>query len=189
MLWHHRQLRRSTPAFAQNAAARTNRIGADPVTVELERFGDYLTNTCGLAPVNRGRRVRDVGAFLVRAFGTQPPVISQVSAAQLDAFFAEMSSHLRPASLRVICNGLRSCFRYRALLGEPTATLADYAIARCLLDLGLRGHEVTQLTLESRDWRRATLTVSSTKSQRVQQLPLPVSTGEAIVQEQQCLLL
>lgn len=58
--------------------------------------------------------------------------------------------------------------------------LRDYAIARCLLDLGLRGHEVTYLTLESVDWRNATLTIGSTKSKRVQQLPLPVSTGEAI---------
>ena len=58
----------------------------------------------------------------------------------------------------------------------------DYAIARCLLDLGLRGHEVTYLTLESIDWRAATLTISGTKSKRVQQLPLPVSTGEALAQ-------
>lgn len=60
--------------------------------------------------------------------------------------------------------------------------LRDYAIARCLLDLGLRGHEVTYLTLDSVNWRSATLTISSTKSKRVQQLPLPVSTGEAIAQ-------
>ena len=200
---------------------RATSVAADPVAVELERFGDYLTNTCGVAPVTRDGRVKHVGAFLVQTFGTQTPVISQLSAAQLDAFFAELSSHLRPASLRAICNSLRSYFRYRALLGEPTAALAaalpriadwrratlpkvlsdteveaflmafdcadpvglrDYAIARCLLDLGLRGHEVTYLTLESLDWRSATLTISSTKSKRVQQLPLPVSTGEAIVQ-------
>jgi integrase len=60
--------------------------------------------------------------------------------------------------------------------------LRDYAMARCLIDLGLRGHEVTYLTLGSVDWRRATLTISSTKSRRAQQLPLPVSTGEAIAQ-------
>jgi integrase/recombinase XerD len=200
---------------------RATSVAADPVAVELERFGDYLTNTCGVAPVTRDGRVKHVGAFLVQTFGTRTPVISQLSAAQLDAFFAELSSHLRPASLRAICNSLRSYFRYRALLGEPTAALAaalpriadwsraslpkvlsdteveaflmafdcadpvglrDYAIARCLLDLGLRGHEVTYLTLESLDWRSATLTISSTKSKRVQQLPLPVSTGEAIVQ-------
>ncbi|MCK0505432.1 tyrosine-type recombinase/integrase [Aromatoleum anaerobium] len=193
----------------------------DPVAVELERFGEYLSNICGLAPVTRDRRVHHVGTFLVREFGVSTPVIAQLSAARLDTFFAELSSHLRPSSLRVVGNSLRSYFRYRALLGESTAALAaslpriadwrrttlpkvladaeldaflkafdradpvglrDYAIARCLLDLGLRGHEVTYLTLESVDWRSATLTISSTKSKRVQQLPLPESTGEAIAQ-------
>jgi len=193
----------------------------DLVAVELERFGDYLTNTCGLAPATRCSRVQHVGPFLVWAFGTQAPMISQLSATQLDTFFAEMATRLCPASLGVACTSLRSYFRYRALQSEPTAALAtalpriadwrrttlpkvlsdseldaflrafdctdpvglrDYAIARCLLDLGLRGHEVTDLTLASVDWRNATVTISSTKSKRVQQLPLPVSTGEAIAQ-------
>jgi site-specific recombinase XerD len=220
------------PSVASSGAALRHMLGLlpgnqrasrakDPVAVELERFGEYLSNICGLAPVTRDRRVKQVGAFLVRAFGTQPPVVSQLSGALLDEFFAELSAHLRPASLRVVGDSLRSYFRYRALLGEPTAALAatlpriadwrrttlpkvlsdaeleafmkafdcadpvglrDYAIARCLLDLGLRGHEVTYLTLDSVNWRSATLTVSSTKSKRVQQLPLPVSTGEAIAQ-------
>ncbi len=60
--------------------------------------------------------------------------------------------------------------------------MRDYAIARCLLDIGLRGHEVTYLTLDSVDWRSATLTISNNKSKRVQQLPLPMSTGQAIAQ-------
>ncbi len=196
-------------------------VATDPVAIELDRFGDYLTNICGVAPVTRDARVKHVGAFLARTFGTQAPIVSQLSATQLDAFFAELSAHLRSASLRAVCNSLRSYFRYRALLGEPTAGLAaalpriadwrratlptalsdaeldaflnafdcadpvgqrDYAIARCLLDLGLRGHEVTYLTLESVDWRCATLTISGTKSKRVQQLPLPVATGEALAQ-------
>lgn len=194
---------------------------ADPVAIELERFGEYLSNICGLAPVTRDRRVHHVGTFLVRQFGAATPLIAQLSAARLDTFFAELSSHLRPASLRAVGNSLRSYFRYRALLGESTAVLAtalpriadwrratlpkvlsdaeleafmkafdcadpvglrDYAIARCLLDLGLRGHEVTYLSLESVNWRSGTLTISTTKSKRVQQLPLPVATGEAIAQ-------
>jgi integrase/recombinase XerD len=196
-------------------------VAADPVADELERFGNYLTNTCGLASTTRSRRVKHAGDFLVHAFGTQTPVVSQLSAGQIDSFFDKLSSHLRPVSLRAVCNSLRSYFRYRALLGESTAGFAatlpriadwrrttlpkalseseldaflsafnrtdpvglrDYAIARCLLDLGLRGHEVTYLTLESMDWRIATLTINSTKSKRVQQLPIPVSTGEAIAQ-------
>ena len=194
-------------------------VAADPVAAELGRFGDYLPNICGVAPITRERRVQHAGAFLVWAFGTQTPVVSQLSVGQLDAYFAELSAHLRPSSLRGVCNSLRSYFRYRCLLGEPAAALSaalprvahwgrstlpkvlsddeleaflaafdradpvglrDYAIARCLADLGLRGHEVTYLTLESLDWRDATLTISGTKSQRVQQLPLPVSTGAAI---------
>lgn len=184
----------------------------DPVTVELERFGEYLSHTCGLAPVTRDQRLQVVGAFLARLFGARAPAVSQISSVQLDDCFAELSTHWRPASLRTACSCLRSYFRYRALRGDPTASLTavlpriadwrrttlpkvlsdaelkaflaafdltdpfglrDYAIARCLLDLGLRGHEVTYLTLESVDWRRATLTISSTKSKRVQQLPLP----------------
>lgn len=189
--------------------------------VELERFGNYLSHTCGLAPSTCERRIQHVGDFLDHAFRGQAPAISALGVPHLDAFFADRSTHLKPASLRIICNCLRSYFRYRALLGDQTASLVaalpriadwrratlpkvlsdaeldaflkafdcadpvgrrDYAIARCLIDLGLRGHEVTYLTLESVNWRSATLTISSTKSKRVQQLPLPTSTGEAIAQ-------
>jgi len=193
----------------------------DPVKIELARFDGYLTDTCGLAPATRGSRAQHVVAFLTHVCGTDAPNISQLLASDVDSFFAALSSHLRPASLRIVCNSLRSYFRYRAVRGDETDGLAaalpriadwrratlpkvlsdaeltafldafdrtdpvglrDYAIARCLLDLGLRGHEVTYLTLESIDWRRAILTISGTKSKRIQQLPLPASTGEAVAQ-------
>ena len=64
-------------------------------------------------------------------------------------------------------------------LNDPVG-LRDYAIARCLLDLGLRGDEVAHLTLESIDWSHGIVILHSTKSQRTQQLPLPVQTGEAL---------
>lgn len=66
-------------------------------------------------------------------------------------------------------------------LTDPVG-LRDYAIARCLLDLGLRGDEATHLTLESVDWRNAIVMLHRTKSQRVQHLPLPVQTGKALSQ-------
>ena len=47
----------------------------DPVRVELERFGQYLSSTCGLAPVTCDRRLHIVGCFLVRAFGTRAPTV------------------------------------------------------------------------------------------------------------------
>ena len=56
----------------------------------------------------------------------------------------------------------------------------DYAIARCLVDLGLRGQEVAFLRLEAVDWRAGTLTLTGTKGKRTQRLPLPVTTGQAL---------
>jgi|694.fasta_scaffold101953_1 integrase/recombinase XerD len=58
--------------------------------------------------------------------------------------------------------------------------LRDYAVARCLLDLGLRAHEVANLSLDSIDWRTGVITIAGGKGQRIQQLPLPSETGDAI---------
>ena len=58
--------------------------------------------------------------------------------------------------------------------------LRNYAIARCLLDLGLRGHEVAQLCLDSIDWSNGTITIPNTKGRRTQVLPLPLQTGRAV---------
>ena len=64
---------------------------------------------------------------------------------------------------------------------QPTGW-RDFAMARCLSDLGLRGQEVIQLALDDLDWRAGTLTLRKTKGQRVRVLPLPVTTGAAIAE-------
>lgn len=58
--------------------------------------------------------------------------------------------------------------------------MRDYAIARCILDLGLRGDEATHLTLDSIDWRRSIVTLQHTKCHRAQRMPLPEQTGAAL---------
>lgn len=55
----------------------------------------------------------------------------------------------------------------------------DYAVARCLLDLGLRRTEVAQLQLDDVDWRAGTLRIHA-KGKRIDVLPLPALTGHAI---------
>jgi site-specific recombinase XerD len=55
----------------------------------------------------------------------------------------------------------------------------DYAIARCLLDLGLRRTEVARVQLEDVDWRAGTLNIH-TKGKRIDVLPLPEACGRAI---------
>ena len=106
----------------------------------------------------QGHPVSALSAFIPKIASWSPATLPKVlSDAQVDAFL--------------------EVFDYADSVG-----MRDYAIARCLLDIGLRGHEVTSLKLDSVDWRNATLTISSNKSKRVQQLPLPVSTGQAIAQ-------
>jgi site-specific recombinase XerD len=58
----------------------------------------------------------------------------------------------------------------------------DYAILRCLVDLGLRSCEVAALRLDDIDWKNGTLTVRTEKSQRCDVLPLPSTTGRAIAE-------
>jgi site-specific recombinase XerD len=55
-----------------------------------------------------------------------------------------------------------------------------YAMARCLVDLGLRAHEVVRVQLDDLNWHEGTLRLSKNKSRRVDVLPLPVLTGQAI---------
>lgn len=63
---------------------------------------------------------------------------------------------------------------------ESATGKRDYAIARCLLDLGLRRTEVARLQLADVDWRTGTLRIHG-KDRRVDSLPLPHLTGLAIV--------
>jgi integrase/recombinase XerD len=57
--------------------------------------------------------------------------------------------------------------------------MRDYAITRCLLDLGLRRTEVAHLCLDDIDWRAGILTLHG-KGKRIDVVPLPRLTGQAI---------
>jgi site-specific recombinase XerD len=56
-----------------------------------------------------------------------------------------------------------------------------YAMARCMLDLGLRVGEVVALQLEDLQWRDGTVRIGAGKARRADVLPLPVATGRALV--------
>lgn len=64
---------------------------------------------------------------------------------------------------------------------QTTATgRRDYAMALCLVDLGLRAGEVVGLRLDDLDWRSATLRIAPGKVGRGRELPLVESPGRAI---------
>ena len=58
--------------------------------------------------------------------------------------------------------------------------LRSYAIARCVVDLGLRNSEVIKLELDDIDWAAGTLRIVKSKTRRVDVMPLPQATGSAI---------
>lgn len=59
--------------------------------------------------------------------------------------------------------------------------LRGYAIAQCMLVLGLRAGEVARLSLDDIDWDTGIIGIPRTKSRRVDRLPLPTVVGDAIV--------
>jgi integrase/recombinase XerD len=56
----------------------------------------------------------------------------------------------------------------------------DYAIIRCLADLGLRSCEVAAMRLEDINWKNGTLAVRVGKSHRIDVWPMPAVTRRAI---------
>ena len=63
---------------------------------------------------------------------------------------------------------------------DPVARLRDSALVVLMLRLGLRAGEAASLTLEDLNWRAGTVTVAG-KRGRVDELPLPVDVGRALV--------
>ena len=64
---------------------------------------------------------------------------------------------------------------------RSTATgLRDHAMARCMIECGLRVCEVADLHLSDIDWRQATLHVRGSKTRRSRLLPLTTQLGRAI---------
>jgi len=58
--------------------------------------------------------------------------------------------------------------------------IRNYAIARCMKDLGLRCSEVANLTLDDFDWSQGIIIIRKTKTHSERSLPLHKTTGEAI---------
>jgi site-specific recombinase XerD len=72
--------------------------------------------------------------------------------------------------------------RLLSAFDRDTATgRRDYAITRCFVDLGLRTTEIARLQLQDLAWHEGTVCIRG-KSRRVDILPLPESTGRAIVE-------
>ncbi len=170
--------------------------GAGTIEEEVQRFDAYLERICGLAAKTCRARTDFVRRFLSARFARGLIDLADCSPQQIRQFVTGATQGWRQSSVAVLCGALRSYLRFRALRGECTDTLMaavprvaqwregrrNYAMALCLVDLGLRAGEVARLQLEDLNWREGTLQLKRTKGKRIDVLPLPVRTGQAIVQ-------
>ena len=152
------------------------------------RFGRDPPRICDLVS-------QDIEAFLATLADRWKPTSRSVICASLRSYFryhAMLGNDTRQlcAALPTIANWPQrpppkvlseiQLDRFLHAFDASPIGLRDCAIAHLLVDMGLRGDEVAHLTLDAVDWRNGVVTLSGTKSQREQRLPLPTQTGEVL---------
>ena len=153
-----------------------------------EYFGDSRIRIATLAPP-------DISTFMQRYTAGLAPGSIKAAGISLRSYFLMKAS--QGHSTKTLIAALPRVAQWR-LSGLPETLSAaeirqllrafdrgsatgrrDYAITRCLLDLGLRRTEVAHLQLEDVDWRTGTVVIHG-KGKRIDVLPLPPLTGQAI---------
>lgn len=158
----------------------------------LDRFGD--------GPIRIGRlKPGDIAVFLRNNCGTYTPGTCGVLGGSLRSYFRFRALQTGDR-VELLSAAVPTVARWRLdtlpkhLTAEEVKRFLDafdrnssvgkrsFAMARCLVDMGLRACEVASIQLEDLHWREGTLAVAGGKSRRVDILPLPEPTGRAIVE-------
>ena len=155
----------------------------------LAHFGDAPIRLCALKPVH-------IMDFMTRyTAGWKPSSVKQIGISlrsylrykaivgiQTTPLIAALP-HVAQWRLARLPKGLSTQEVQQLLDAFDRNTVAgrrDYAIARCYVDLGLRTSEIVRLQLDDLDWGAGIVHIHS-KGRRMDRLPLPATTGEAIV--------
>jgi integrase len=149
---------------------RIDRLKPRDIAVHLRNnCAAYTPGTCGVLAGS----LRSYFRFRAVQFGDRAePLLAAVPTVarwRLDT----LPKHLTPEEVRRFLDA----FDRNSSVGKRS-----FAMARCLVDMGLRAGEVAAIQLEDLHWREGTLAVSGGKSRRVDILPLPDPTGRAIVE-------
>jgi integrase len=192
------------PAAIADEVARFNQYltevcGLSPATrlPRVRQVSDFLVDRFGTSPLQLDLIVpTDVADFIARYTAGWKPGSIKCAGISLRSYFAFRT--VQGDQTTALCAALPRVAPWRLprlpqLLSQEdivrllhafdrnTATgKRDYAITRCLLDLGLRRAEVAQLRLDDVDWRDGTVRIRA-KGKRIDILPLPEKTGQAIV--------
>lgn len=167
-------------------------------TVRLRHLRDFLVHCFGSGPVHLAMvGPSDVIRFITYYTADWAPASIPAATTSLRCYFAFRASQSEQTS--ALAAALPCVAQWRLAGLPPVLSNADierllgafdrrkatgkrdYAIARCLLDLGLRRTEVACLCLEDVDWLTGTLNIRS-KGKRIDVLPLPDATGRAIAE-------
>jgi site-specific recombinase XerD len=163
---------------------------------QVHHVRDFLTDRFGEGPIQISMLTpSDVARFIRRYTAGWAPASIKSAGISLRQYFLFKAS--QGESTRSLIAALPRVAQWR-LVGLPDVLTAaethrllrafdrhsrtgrrDYAIARCLIDLGLRRTEVAHLRLEDVDWRAGTLSIHG-KGRRIDTVPLPQHTGKAI---------
>lgn len=142
------------PSTAGAAVRRTHSvpllIGTPTVRAELERFDAHLDEVCGLAASTRLTRCGWIREFLCKEFGSARIRIAALTPRAIEAFVTSPADRHAPGTAHAIGSALRSYLRFRASIGDQTATLvaAVPSIAHwclCALPPYLSKNEVDRL--------------------------------------------
>ena len=164
--------------------------------VRLRHVLDFLTASAGTGPITlTALAPADVVRFVTRRTAGLAPGSIKAVGTSLRSYFLFRATRRKQTRALIVAIPRVAQWRLAGLpqtLSAPeiqrllnafdrrTATgQRDYAITRCLLDLGLRRMEVAHLRLEDVDWRAGVLRIHG-KGKRIDVLPLPKATGRAI---------
>lgn len=153
-------------------------------------FGDKTVSVDKITPENLCRFVTE------QAIGLRPSSIGVlIYSLRTYLKFLQFNGHVTPsleatiprppnwsgANLPSALNS-RELARFWSVFDHTTAIgKRDYAMARCLADLGLRCYEVANMQLKAFDWHNGVLHLIKTKSRHGETLPIPDKMGQALV--------
>ena len=159
----------------------------------------FLQGQFGDGPINWAAiRPEDLMAFTADYAARCRPGSAQVAASSLRSLlrFLQLHGYCTPALVAAVPHipswqmdrlpqtlSEEQLRRFLAGFDRTTPTgRRDYAMTRCLVDLGLRAGEVITLRLDDIDWREGTLRIVGGKIGRARALPLTQGVGQAIAE-------
>jgi integrase/recombinase XerD len=163
--------RRDARAFLAGCKLRGRRSLTDVSAAEVSNF--FALYTAGWKPGSIQSAAASVRSYF-RFKAVSGVACTTLIAALPRTVRWRLSSVPRALTPQEIAQLLESCDR------SKRTGRRDYAILRCLVDLGLRGAEVARMTLDEVDWIGGTVRIHG-KARRVDVMPLPRAVAEAIV--------